>query len=100
MFRFQLLSNALLASVFCIGQVQAAPSPCASHASVVKMLEGKYKENLAGFGLAGQAALVEVYVSANGSFTVLATNAKGHSCILATGQSWEKMEPPQKLTGL
>lgn len=76
----------------------AAPMPCSKRDDLIKLLDSKYREGLSGFGLAGQTNLVEVYVSKNGSFTILATNPKGVSCIIATGQNWEKVTPAVKLT--
>jgi hypothetical protein len=78
----------------------ASPVPCMVHDDLVKLLDTKYSEALNGYGLAGQSSLVEVYFSEKGSFTIVATNSKGLSCVIAAGQSWEKVTPTQKLTGL
>jgi hypothetical protein len=37
----------------------------------------------------GQAAIVEIYVSASGTWTMLVTDVQGRSCIIATGEGWE-----------
>ncbi|WP_244497912.1 hypothetical protein [Mesorhizobium sp. Root695] len=42
-----------------------------------------------GHGVVGQAAIAEVYVSASGTWTMLATDVQGRSCIFATGDGWE-----------
>jgi hypothetical protein len=39
--------------------------------------------------VAGQAAIFEVFVSASGTWTILMTDVKGQSCILAAGEGWE-----------
>ncbi len=78
----------------------ASPMPCMTHDDLVKLLGNKYSEELNGYGLAGQSSLVEVYFSERGSFTIVATNSSGMSCVIAAGQSWEKVTPPKKLTGL
>jgi hypothetical protein len=67
-----------------------AAMPCSTHAELVKLLGGKYGESLSNYGVAGQRNLVEVYVSEAGSFTILATKPDGISCIIATGQNWER----------
>lgn len=79
-------------------QASAAPVPCSKRDDIIKMLDSKYREGLAGFGLAGQTNLVEVFVAENGSFTILSTNPTGISCIIAAGQSWEKVSPAKHLT--
>jgi hypothetical protein len=96
---FSLLSSSVVALAM-LGTAGFAASslPCSKHDDLVKVLDSKYREGLSGFGLAGQTSLVEVYVSKDGSFTILATNPKGISCVLATGQNWEKVTPAVKLT--
>jgi hypothetical protein len=37
----------------------------------------------------GEAAIVEIYVAANGTWSMLVTDVKGRSCIFATGDGWE-----------
>jgi hypothetical protein len=96
---FSVLSSSVVA-VAMLGTASFAASslPCSKRDDLVKLLDSKYREGLSGFGLAGQTNLVEVYVSKNGTFTILATNPKGVSCIIATGQNWEKVMPVVKLT--
>jgi hypothetical protein len=94
------LSATLLGCGLLAQTAGASPMPCMLHDDLVKLLDTKYQEELNGYGIAGQRNLVEVFFSAKGSFTVVATNAKGLSCIIAAGHSWEKVTPPQKLTGL
>jgi hypothetical protein len=95
---FGILSICALVSANCLAPASAAPLPCSKRDDLVKLLDGKYREGLSGFGLAGQTNLVEVYVSKQGSFTILATTPQGISCIIATGQSWEKVAPAKHLT--
>lgn len=67
-----------------------AASVCAEHNSMVKALEEKYRETLSQYGLAGKTNLVEIFISNAGSFTILATRPDGLSCVVATGDNWEK----------
>ena len=77
-----------------------AQSVCGDRAEIIKVLGSKYKEMPTAFGIAGQRNLVELFTSTTGSWTMLMTEPKGVTCILATGQSWEEVPPNQKLTGL
>jgi hypothetical protein len=77
-----------------------AQSVCGDRAQIIKVLDTKYKEMPRAFGIAGQKNLVELFTSKSGSWTMLMTQPKGVTCILATGQSWEELPPTQKLTGL
>ncbi len=88
-----------LASVMLAPEAMAQNAvPCGDRTNLITMLDGKYQEGLSGFGVSGSANLVEVYVSEKGSFTVVMTNAKGVSCVIAAGESWEKVAPAKRLT--
>ena len=51
-------------------------------------------------GLAGKGALVELYVSKEGTFTLVTTDTSGLSCIVGAGDSWEKYDPKEQLSAL
>lgn len=76
-----------------------AQSVCGDRAKIIKVLAGKYKETPAAFGIAGSRNLVELFTSPSGSWTMLMTEPKGVTCILATGQGWEELPvtPPSKM---
>ena len=66
-----------------------AATPCAVHSDLVQVLEQRYHEKLSAYGLDAQKDKVEVYVSKEGTFSILATRADGLSCILSVGGDWE-----------
>jgi len=66
-----------------------AQSLCGDRAKIIKVLSSKYKETPTAFGIAGKHYLAELFTSATGSWTLLMTEPRGTTCILATGQSWE-----------
>ncbi len=79
----------------------AAQAPCTMRDDLVKLLASKYKEGPVSFGTANGKAVVEVFASETGTFTIIATRANGLSCIIAAGQDWEALGPPPKnLTSL
>jgi hypothetical protein len=41
-----------------------------------------------------QEAVLEIFVSDSGTWTVVVTDPKGVSCVLAAGQSWEEIPSP------
>jgi hypothetical protein len=85
-----------LASSFAMAQ----PSTCSKREDVLKLLDKKYSESATGMGLIGDTNMIEVYVSEKGTFTILATNKQGVSCILAAGQNWEGQEPQKHLSSM
>jgi hypothetical protein len=73
--------------------ITATPSPamnfCADRAEMVKSLADRFKENPAAMGQIDGNAVVEVFVSSNGTWTILATGTDGRSCVLSAGEGWE-----------
>lgn len=71
----------------------ANPSPamdyCANRTEMVKSLADKFKENPAAVGIINGDAVVEVFVSKNGTWTILATGTDGKSCVLSAGEGFE-----------
>ncbi|MGI9414387.1 MAG: hypothetical protein ACR2PM_12000 [Hyphomicrobiales bacterium] len=66
-----------------------AQKRCVAHDGAVKQLAKKYKEQVVGRGLAkGNKTMVELFVSKKGSWTLVATNTKGASCVVAAGENW------------
>ena len=73
---------------------------CTTRDVMVERLKGDYHENLAGGGLHGEAAVVEVWASPEtGTFTVISTDTTGQSCILATGTDWQGQSTLTKVSG-
>lgn len=77
-----------------------AQQVCTMRADLVKMLGDKYKEAATGQGLVGDKAILEVYTSEKGTFTIVSSFPNGVACIVAAGNSWETMERPKSLTAL
>jgi hypothetical protein len=67
---------------------------CAPHAEVVKVLDAKYQERQRAVGLINEKAMMEVYISEKGTWTMVVTNEIGMSCIMATGEAWDEMPAP------
>jgi hypothetical protein len=81
----------VLAAVIAAGAnaASAQDQHCASHRDIVAWLGDKFQERQFAFGLIGQTAIMEVYVGATGSWTVIVTDVAGRSCIVAAGENWE-----------
>ncbi|RRH96223.1 hypothetical protein EH240_23190 [Mesorhizobium tamadayense] len=66
-----------------------AAAQCAPRAEVIKALGDKFHETVAGRGLINPNVVLEIFVSDQGSWTVLASDTKGQSCILSVGEGWD-----------
>ena len=62
---------------------------CASHAKMTAFLIEKYNEAPRANGTINSTNIMEMYVSMQGSWTVLLTRNDGLACIVAAGQNYE-----------
>lgn len=62
---------------------------CSNHDAIVDGLADGFQERRLGYGVASTNTIVEIYVSDNGTWTVLMTDVRGRSCMLAAGDGWE-----------
>ncbi len=73
--------------------VSATPAPamdyCADRAAMVKSLSEKYSESPTAIGQVNGTAVIEVFVSKQGTWTILATGTDGQSCVVSAGEAWE-----------
>ena len=87
---------AVLASVAFGGGSAHAQSNCETRNSLVAKLDKGFGEQPIAIGLASTGNLLEVLISADGTWTILITSPTGMACIAATGEHWQtlpKVEP-------
>jgi hypothetical protein len=86
------LACALLFGTLSASVVQAqSQSQCGPHDAIIKVLNAKFQENQRAIGLINEKAMMEVYISPQGTWTMVVTNEAGMSCVLATGEGWDEM---------
>jgi hypothetical protein len=66
----------------------ALANACAPHDDFSKHLETNYQEKVGGVGVANDGSLFEIFVSDKGTWSLLITNGKKISCIVAAGEMW------------
>lgn len=85
---FTMLVGALLMAAPAFAQQNCGPRD-----QVILRLTTLFGEVRRGVGLGGES-IVEVYASeATGTWTILVTNTRGISCLVAAGQAWETVAP-------
>ena len=62
---------------------------CGQRAGVTETLQQNFSEQPISIGLANNGAVIGVFASQNGSFTI--TQPNGLSCIIAAGDNWENL---------
>ena len=89
-FSFRWIRIAAIAAALALSTLPAqAQLVCGGHSDVIAGLAQAFQQRQIGYGVVGQAAVVEIYVSASGTWTMLITDVNGQSCILAIGEGWE-----------
>lgn len=67
---------------------QAQPMNCAERTDIIRKL-ANYQEEAEAIGLNKDGTLLEVFVSPQGTWTVLLSSPQGQSCIAAIGEAWQ-----------
>lgn len=91
------LAATTLASTLLIPTSASAQAVCGSRDSLLKQLHGSYKEAPISMALAANGSVVEVTRSDAGTWTLLLTDPKGVTCLMAAGEHWENLK--QKKAG-
>ncbi len=67
---------------------------CTDRTAALDHLSKKYAEEPVAMGLASNGGMLEVLSTDNGqTWTILLTMPSGMSCMLATGEDWERLNP-------
>ena len=86
------------ASLLGMTNAAAAATPCGSHDKVAQLLTTKHQEARRIMGIVSAHAVMEIFMSPKGTWTVLVTDTNGTACIIASGEDWQ--EVPIAMAGL
>ena len=92
-FSFRWIRIAVIGAALALSALSALSAQaqfiCGGHSDLVAGLAQAFQQKQLGYGVVGQSAIVEIYVSASGTWSMLVTDVQGRSCIFATGEGWE-----------
>ena len=72
----------------------AQQAVCGARDEIVSRLENGYQETASGAGpIVGGGAVIELYTSDAGTWTLVLTQPNGVSCLIAVGKNWETLKP-------
>ena len=77
--------------VLAADQLAAQQGNCAPRDVVLQRLAEGYGETRQAIGLGGNNAVVEVFASEVGSWTITVTLPNGVTCLIASGQAYEQL---------
>ena len=86
------VTAALIASILLISTQQASAAVCTERKKFTHYLSKQYKEKPKAVGLVSNTSIMEVYVSKKGTWSILMTNRKGITCLIAAGNNWENLK--------
>jgi hypothetical protein len=83
-----------LGTLFCatmpgVAAAQAAEPDCAPRGEIVAKLAQDFKERQQAIGVVNEQAVLEIYVSGAGTWTIIATDTGGNSCVVSAGKDWD-----------
>ncbi len=85
----------LLAIAFAALVATAAPAlaqeRCGERSDIIQQLQRRFQETQQAIGLASNGAMLEIYASPSGTWTVLMTYPNGKTCLMAVGDAWKPM---------
>ena len=85
---------AAAAAVFIAVSPAVADVICNPRSVIVEHLKKEYGEQPLMFGLNNDGRVIELFVTPNGAtWTLLVTNMRGISCVVTSGETWEKTAP-------
>ena len=70
----------------------AQSAVCGERLEMVKALEQQVREQPQAVGQVDKNAVIEVFVSQTGTWTILATGTDGMSCLVASGDGWDSQK--------
>ena len=88
---------AAISLVSIAGIAEAAPQ-CGNHDKIVDVLGDKFKESRRVMGVVNSTAVMEIFKSKQGTWTIVITDTNGMSCITAAGEEWQDV--PVAVAGL
>ena len=96
----KLCARTCVAAVALAGLLSAAyaqteetrPSSCGGRVDLVEELASQFHERQAAVGQIEETAILELFVSDQGTWTIVASGTDGQSCVLAAGEDWETLD--------
>lgn len=75
-------------------QPEAAPAAapgalCGKRDEIVRSLGDQFHEKQQAVGVVDRSAILEIFVSAAGTWTIIATGTDGNSCLVSSGEGWD-----------
>lgn len=95
-----LVLGTVVLSTAMVGNAVAQNSPvCTPHDRLVEHLSKSFGEAMTAAGVDGRGNLVQVFSSAEGSWTIVVTIPGGPTCVMSAGEGWTREQLATMPTG-
>ena len=87
-----LLASAIIGVTALAGPAALAQqqNTCGPRSQIVDQLGSEFKERQQAVGYVNDKAILELFVSSKGTWTLIATGTDGDSCLLSAGKDWDE----------
>src|SRR6476660_8130816 len=87
-----LLASAIVCATALAGPAALAQQQdtCGPRSQIVDKLGSEFKERQQAVGYVNDKAVLELFVSGKGTWTLIATGTDGNSCLLSAGKDWDE----------
>lgn len=94
------IAAAAVAVIYAVPVWGQGQQSCGERAAVIETLASRYGESRQSIGLGAQGRVVEVFASLEtGTWTITVTLPSGLTCLVASGQSFERLDEPAPAQG-
>lgn len=77
-------------------EASAQAPQCLPYGKMLEYLSTRYREKLTGLGMISPNAIVQLFASEAGTWTILAIGRDGQACVMSSGTGWEQLPTPEK----
>ncbi|BCH21870.1 hypothetical protein [Mesorhizobium sp. L-8-3] len=77
------------AAVLSSGAAFAQAPTCGPRDALARSLAEQYREKPQAIGVVDAKTVVEVFVSEAGTWTIIASDTDGNSCVVSAGEGWD-----------
>lgn len=97
--RYLSFTGAIIGLMTLFAASTQAQTICGARSDIVAKLTTHYEEQQAAMGLASNGTLFEIFSSKGGTWTLMFTEPGGKTCLIATGEGWQKIKQAAKTAG-
>lgn len=89
--RFLLIGVVALLSTSANGHDSSTAVLCGDRNEIVEGLSEQFKEKPEAVGVVDKSVILEIFVSPDATWTIIASDTDGKSCLVSSGEGWQSL---------